>query len=99
MQCPLLDALYDSGQKAVKTGKDRPFLVWSSVQRKSCLESSELVDFAIGLVNAVLNLPNKQVKFLAEFKLQKKNCNHSYSSRKTDFLWTLWSYNLFLLFF
>ena len=40
------------------------------MKRKSCRESSELVDFAIGLVNAVLNLPNKQVKFLAEFKLQ-----------------------------
>ena len=32
-----------------------------------------LVDFAIGLVNFVLNLPNEQVKFFEEFKLQK-NC-------------------------
>ena len=32
-----------------------------------------LVDFAIGLVNSVLNLPNGQVKFFEEFKLQK-NC-------------------------
>ena len=32
-----------------------------------------LVDFAIGLVNFVLNLPNGQVKFFEEFKLQK-NC-------------------------
>ena len=32
-----------------------------------------LVDFAIGLVNSVLNLPDEQVKFFEEFKLQK-NC-------------------------
>ena len=31
------------------------------------------VDFAIGLVNSVLNLPHGQVKFFEEFKLQK-NC-------------------------
>ena len=32
------------------------------------------MDFtAIGLVNSVLNLPDKQVKFFEEFKL-KKNC-------------------------
>ena len=32
-----------------------------------------LVDFAIGLVNSVTNLPNRQVKFFEKFKLQK-NC-------------------------
>ena len=32
-----------------------------------------LVDFAIRLVNFVINLPNGQVKFFEEFKLQK-NC-------------------------
>ena len=32
-----------------------------------------LVNFAIGLVNSVLNLPDGQVKFFEEFKLQK-NC-------------------------
>ena len=32
-----------------------------------------LVDFAIGLVNSVLNLPNGQVKYLEEFNLQE-NC-------------------------
>ena len=32
-----------------------------------------LVDFAIVLVNSVLNLPDGQVKFFEEFKLQK-NC-------------------------
>ena len=32
-----------------------------------------LVDFAIGIVNSVTNLPDGQVKFFEEFKLQK-NC-------------------------
>ena len=36
-------------------------------------DSPGLVDFAIGLVNFVLNLPERQVKFFEEFKLQK-NC-------------------------
>ena len=36
-------------------------------------DSPRLVDFAIGLVNSVINLPNGQVKFFEEFKLQK-NC-------------------------
>ena len=31
------------------------------------------MDFAVGLVNSVLNLPHGQVKFFEEFKLQK-NC-------------------------
>ena len=32
-------------------------------------DSLGLVDFAIGLVNSVLNLPDGQVRFLGEFKL------------------------------
>ena len=31
------------------------------------------MDFAIGLVNSVLNVPNGQVKFFEEFRLQR-NC-------------------------
>ena len=31
------------------------------------------MDFAIGLVNSVINVPDEQVKFFEEFKLQK-NC-------------------------
>ena len=34
---------------------------------------TELVDFAIGLENSVLKLPDEKVKFFEEFKLQK-NC-------------------------
>ena len=36
-------------------------------------DSPWLVDFAIRLVNSVINLPDGQVKFLKEFKLQS-NC-------------------------
>ena len=43
-------------------------------------DSLGLVDFAIGLVNSVLNLPNGQVRYFGEFKLQK-NCNQSSSSK------------------
>ena len=41
--------------------------------KKVVSDSPGLVDIAIGLVNSVLNLPNVQVKFFLEFKLQK-NC-------------------------
>ena len=36
-------------------------------------DSQGLVDFGIGLVNSVMNLPDVQVKFFEEFKV-KKNC-------------------------
>ena len=36
-------------------------------------DSPGLLDFAIGLVNSVFHLPDGQVKFFEEFKLQK-NC-------------------------
>ena len=41
--------------------------------KKVTSDSPGLVDFTIGLVNSVLNLPDRQVKFFEEFKLQK-NC-------------------------
>ena len=41
--------------------------------KKVVPDSPGLVDFAIGLVNAVINLSDGQVKFFEEFKLQK-NC-------------------------
>ena len=40
-----------------------------------------LVDFAIGLVNSVLNLPDGQVMFFEEFKL-KKNCEINSARQK-----------------
>ena len=39
-------------------------------------DNSGLVDFAIGRVNSVINLPDWQVTFFEEFKLQK-NCEIS----------------------
>ena len=44
---------------------------WSG--KKVVSDSPGLVDFAIGLMNSVLNLPDGQVMFFEEFKLQK-NC-------------------------
>ena len=41
--------------------------------KKVVSNSLGLVDFAIGLVNSVLNLPDGQVEFFEEFKLHK-NC-------------------------
>ena len=35
--------------------------------------SQGLVDFAIGLLNFILNLTDVQVQFFEEFKLQSKN--------------------------
>ena len=43
--------------------------------KKVVSDSPGLLDFAIGLVNSVLNLPNGQVKFFVKFqKKKKKNC-------------------------
>ena len=36
-------------------------------------DSRGLMDFAIGLVNSVLNLPEGQVKYFEEFNLQKNS--------------------------
>ena len=45
----------------------------AAVQRSKKVVSNSpgLVDFAIGLVSSVINLPDGQVKFFEEFKLQK----------------------------
>ena len=39
--------------------------------KKVVSDSPGLVDFAIELVNSVLNLPDRQVKYVEEFNLQK----------------------------
>ena len=51
-------------------------LVWDQHAKKAISDSLGLVDFAIGLVMFVLNLPNGQVLFWGKFKLQK-DCNQS----------------------
>ena len=55
-----------------------------------------LVDFAIGLVNSVLNLPNGQVMFFEEFKL-KKSCEiNSARQRAFGASWNdVWASNAF----
>ena len=49
-------------------------------QQKVVSDSPGLVDFAIGLVNSVINLPDGQVNLFEEFKLQK-NCESICSSK------------------
>ena len=48
---------------------------FSQCAKKVVSDSRGLLDFAIGLVNSVLNLPDGQVKFFEEFKLQKCEIN------------------------
>ena len=45
-------------------------LIWQRA-KKVVSGSPGLVDFAIGLVNSVINLPDGQVKFFEDFILQK----------------------------
>ena len=49
--------------------------------KKVVSNSPGLVDFAIGLVNSVFNLPNGQVMFFEEFELQK-NCEINSACQK-----------------
>ena len=52
----------------------REFGIVASQRAKKALSNSPgLVDFAVGLVNSVINLSDGQVKSFEEFKLQK-NC-------------------------
>ena len=49
--------------------------------KKLASDSPGQVDFAIGLVNSVLNLPDGQVKYFEEFNLQK-NCEINSTHQK-----------------
>ena len=49
--------------------------------KKVVSDSPGLVDFAIGLVNSVLNLPDWQVKYFEELNLQK-NCEFNSAHQK-----------------
>ena len=49
--------------------------------KKVASDSPWLVDFGIGLVNSVLNLPDGQVKYVEEFNLQK-NCEINSAHQK-----------------
>ena len=50
--------------------------MYVQLAKKVVSDSPRLVDFAFGLVNSVLNLPDGQENFLGKFKLQK-DCNQS----------------------
>ena len=54
--------------------------------KKVVSDSLGLMDFAIGPVNVVLNLPVEQMKCFGEFKLQK-NCNQSCYIVIRKFVW------------
>ena len=59
--------------------------------KKDVSGSPGLVDFAIGLVICVLNLPAGQVKYFGKFKLQK-NCNQCCSLNfLRDYLKDTWA--------
>ena len=42
--------------------------IWIQLAKKVVSDSPGLLDFAIGLVNSVFNLPNGQVIFFEEFE-------------------------------
>ena len=42
--------------------------IWIQLTKKVVSDSPGLLDFAIGLVNSVFNLPNGQVIFFEEFE-------------------------------
>ena len=66
---------------------DAPLLSWANINfviqrtKKVVSDSLGLVDFAIRLVNSVLNLPNGQVMFFEGFK-RKKNCEINSARQK-----------------
>ena len=54
-------------------GKQRRYIMANQCAKKVVSGGTGLLDFAVGLVTYVFNLPDGQVKFLEEFKLPK-NC-------------------------
>ena len=56
-------------------------ILYTVCAEKVVSDSPGLVDFAIGLVNSVLNLPDGQVNYFEEFNLQK-NCEINSAHQK-----------------
>lgn len=54
-------------------GKQRRYIMANQCAKKVVSNGTGLLDFAIVIVKYLFNLPDGQVKFLGEFKLQK-NC-------------------------
>ena len=55
------------GQHTLQQGQ-----LWCQSAKKVVSDSPVPVDFATGLVNSVLNLPDRPVKYFEELNLQKK---------------------------
>ena len=51
--------------------------LFSQRAKKVVSNSPGLVDFAIGLLIFLLNLPDRQVLFLGEIQMLQKDCNQS----------------------
>ena len=56
-------------------------ILYTVCAEKVVSDSPGLLDFAIGLVNSVLNLPDEQVNYFEEFNLQK-NCEINSAHQK-----------------
>ena len=54
--------------------------------KKVMSDSAGVVDFAFGLVNTALNLPNGQVNFFGKFKLQKGGNQSCWSKRVLELI-------------
>ena len=75
--------------------KQLTFIMVKQCAKKVVSSSLRLVDFAIRLVNSVLNLPDVQVKYFEEFTLQK-NCEilsliHIWRCRRSTLCRSRWS--------
>ena len=56
---------------------DKLLQTWSQHVKKVLSDSPGLVDFAIGLVNSVFNLPDEQVQFLRNSRITEELWNQS----------------------
>ena len=69
--------------------------VVSQCVKKVVSDSLGLVDFAIGLVISILNLPNMQMNFFGGgISNHRRTVTNAHQSCKTDFLCTLLAYNI-----
>ena len=69
--CFGLQLVEDLKGERSKNGSKKVNIILFSIQRAKKVESDspELVDFAIGLVNSMLNLPDGQVKIFRRIKI------------------------------
>ena len=70
MLCTLLTLEYKNNNNYYNNDNNSNNIICMYIQRakKVMSDSLGLVDFAIGLVNSVFNLPDGQVMFFEEFK-------------------------------